>query len=327
MWRAGCHVGINGPSFWGQAQTGDASKIIDTTPSKVLRRLKQQLGIRSGTELSAPALYGLGQGQHTVKAYLLKHCTPSPAFSHTDILQALTALQQHSPHSQWCTSRQPDGTSHLLLMRSGCSLRVRLEESLLYTDLLVRGDFQSIDLSFMGVPKQLSSQADLTEVLQHLEDAHTCAGASAACKGKYDSILPQKESYVNQQGQICGYKDDEWLLTKDGLFPSTVRSAACTRLVRQDTLLCKPCKHLQRSQLDSTLRRTQQPGQKLSRARPQTETYEQAAKRAKDAQAELRNCKRREARLEQKVASLQSGIQELSCIRRAISNWRAANDV
>ena len=35
--------------------------------------------------------------------------------------------------------------------------------------VMVQHSFQSVDLSSMGVPKQLSSQADPSEVLQQLE--------------------------------------------------------------------------------------------------------------------------------------------------------------
>ena len=244
-----------------------------------------------------------------MSAYLQKYCIPTPAFSHADILQALAALQQHSLHSQWTTLEQGNGSLQLQLTRDGCVLRLRLEDSLMYTDLMVRGSFQTIDLSFMGVPNQLSSQAGLREVLQQLGHAHRCAGASAACKGKYDSILHEKRSYVNQQGQICGHEEVETILTRDGLFPSTVRSTACSLLVPQGTLTCKACKHLQRSQLDSSLRRSQdtvRPHESQTRARPQTETHEHAAKRAREAKAEVKNSRKREARLRRKVAQLQS---------------------
>ena len=247
-----------------------------------------------------------------MSAYLQKYCTPAAAISHADILQGLAAFRQQSLHTKWTTLQEEDDSLHIQLTRNGCMLRLRMEGSLMYTDLMVQGGFQSIDLSFMGVPKHLSSQADLSNVLQQLEHAHRCAGASAACNGKYDSILCEKRSYVNQQGQVCGQQVTETILTKDGVFHSTVRSTACSQLVPQGELLCKPCKHLQRSQLDSTLRRAQdrqQADQKVSRARPQTETQEQAAKRAKEAQAQLRNSKKREDRLRQKVVDLQSEFQ------------------
>ena len=325
MYKVDWCAGSDGPVFWAQAQTSDAAKICDASPAKVLRRLKVQLQVASGTQLSAPALYGLGGGQHSVSAYLQKHCAPSPAFSRAEILAELAALHQQSLHSQWCALKQADGSLHIHLSRDACLLRVRLEDGLMYTDLMVRGAFQSLDLSFMGVPKQLSSQAGLREVLPLLERAHICAGASAACNGKYDSILLGDEyrPYVNQQGQVCGHEEMQAILTRDGLFRYTVRSTACSRLVPQGTLLCKPCKHLQRSQLDSRLRRAQnrqQADQKSSRARPRTETYEQAAKRAKEAQAELRNRLRREARLRRKVAEMESGLQS---IRKATNEMQA----
>ena len=57
-----------------------------------------------------------------------------------------------------------------------------------------------------------------------------------------------------------------------------------------------------------------------SRARPRTETYEQAAERAKEAQAELRNQLRREARLRRKVAEMESGLQ---AVRRASKDMQS----
>ena len=311
--------------FWAQIQTSDAAKICDTSPAKVLCRLKVQLQVASGTQLSAPALYGLGGGQHSVSAYLRKQCAPSPAFSRADTLQELAALHQQSLHSQWCALKQADGSLHILLHRDACLLRLRLEDGRMHTDLMVRGAFQRLDLSFMGVPKQLSSQASLREVLPLLEHAHRCAGASAACNGKYDSILlgDEHRPYVNQQGQVCGHEEMQAILTRDGLFRYTVRSTACSHLVPQGILLCKPCKHLQRSQLDSRLRRArnrQQADHKSSRARPRTETYEQAAQRAKEAQAELRNELRREARLRRKVAEMESGLQ---AVQRATKDMQS----
>ncbi|CAK0784387.1 hypothetical protein CVIRNUC_007591 [Coccomyxa viridis] len=98
---SGVDEGSDGPVFRAQLQASDAVKICDTFPAKVLRRLKVQLQVASGTQLSAPALYGLGGGQHSVSAYLRKHCAPSPAFSRADTLQELAALHQQSLHSQW----------------------------------------------------------------------------------------------------------------------------------------------------------------------------------------------------------------------------------
>ncbi|CAK0784388.1 hypothetical protein CVIRNUC_007592 [Coccomyxa viridis] len=150
--------------------------------------------------------------------------------------------------------------------------------------------------------------------------------ASAACNGKNDSFLLGEEHrpYVNKQGQVCGHEEMQIILTRDSLFRYTVqRSTACSHLVPQGTLLCKPCKHLQRSQSDSRLRRAwnrQQAGQKSSRARPRTEAYEQAAKRAKEAQAELRNELRKEARLRRKVAEMESGLQ---AVRRATNDMQS----
>lgn len=189
-----CRAGPDSPSFWAHAQTDSATKIIDKAPSKVLLRLKEQLKAASGTQLSAPALYGLGGGQHSAKAHLQKHCTPLPALSATDITQWFMAIQQQSLHRQWSILRRADDKLELHLLRDGCALRIRLEASVLHTDLLVRNMFQSVDLSFMGVPKQLLSQADLSELLQLLEQACKCVGASAACKGKYDSIAGRERS-------------------------------------------------------------------------------------------------------------------------------------
>ena len=311
--------------FWAQVQTSGAAKLCGASPAKVLRRLKVQLQVASGAQLSAPAMYGLGGGQHSVSAYLRKHCAPSLAFSRAEVMQELAALHQQSLHSQWCALKQADGGLHIHLSRDAHLLRLRLEDSQMYIDLMVRGAFQSLDLSLMGVPKQLSSQAGLREVLPLLEHAHRCAGASAACNGKYDSILlgDEHRPYVNQQGQVCGHEEMQTILTRDGLFTGTVRSTACSHLVPQGTLLCKPCKQLQRSHLDSRLRRAQnrqQAGQKSSRARPRTETYEETVKRADEAQAELRNQLRREARLRRKVAEMESGLQ---AIRKATNDMQS----
>ena len=306
---ASCCAGQDGPSFWAQTQTDCAIKIVDKAPSKVLRRLKEQLDAASGTQLSGPALYGQGGGQHSMKAYLQKYCTPIPAVSATDITQWFKPLQQESLHRQWSILRLADDKLELHLLRDGCSMRVRLEESVLHTEPLVRGAFHSMDLSYMGVPKQLFSQADLSELLQLLEQACMCAGASAACMGKYESILGEKRQYLDQQGHICGQLVTYDILTRDGLFHSTVRSTACSQLVPPGTLLCKPCKRLQRSQLDSSLRRSKarlQAGQHQTRARPQTETHEHAAERARQARARVKNSKRRQARLRRKLLDLRS---------------------
>ena len=58
-------------------------------------------------------------------------------------------------------------------------------------------------------------------MLPQLENAHRCAGASAACNGKYDSILLGDEyrPYVNQQGQVCGHEEKQTILTLDGPVP------------------------------------------------------------------------------------------------------------
>ena len=249
-------AGAEGPVFWAQAQTAGAIRIIDASPPRVLRRLKKQLRVTSGTEVSAPAMYSLGGGQHSARAYLRKYCTPTAAFSHADISQALAESQQQSLHCQWTTLRPTADSLQLQLTCNGCVLRLRFENGLMHPDLMVRGSFQEIVLSFMDIPRHLSRQAGLRKVLEQLEHTHRCAGASAACKGKYDGILAEKRSYVNQEGEICAHDRSEDIVTKDGLFPRTVRSTACSLLVPPDTLLCKPCKHLQRSQLDSTLRRS-----------------------------------------------------------------------
>lgn len=115
---------------------------------------------------------------------------------------------------------------------------------------------------------------------------------------------------MNRHGQVCGQLETETILTMDGLFTGTVRSTACSQLVPQGTLLCKPCKRLQKTQLDSSLKRSkarpQLGHQDQSRARPQTETHEHAAKRARQARAQVTNSERRQARLQKKLLNMQS---------------------
>ena len=164
----------------------------------------------------------------------------------------------------------------------------------------------------MGVPQHLSSQADLSEVLQRLEHAHRCAGASAAADGKYDGILSGKRAYVDKQGEICGRDEHESILTRDGLFNCTVRSTACSQLVQQGSLRCSACKRLQKNQLESTFEcslAAGQPGQKVARARLDTETHQPAAKRVEQTKVDLRNSNKRENRLRKKVATLEAGFR------------------